>query len=58
VHQLIKRFDSVRGQQRTVAQHAQVGFQDKLPCVLIFNDQDDGSPHIGRHAIERPWLSV
>ncbi|MDQ6898352.1 MAG: hypothetical protein M3072_02405 [Candidatus Dormibacteraeota bacterium] len=48
---LIKRFDTVRGQQRTVAQHAQVGFQDDLPCALVLNDEDDGSHHIGRHNI-------
>jgi len=52
---LIKRFDTVRGQQRTVAQHAQVGFQDNLPCALVLNDEDDGSHHIGRNSIEMPW---
>jgi hypothetical protein len=55
VHHLIKRFDTVRGQQRTIAQPAQVGFQDNLPCVLIVNDEHDGSHHIGRYGIEMPW---
>jgi hypothetical protein len=52
---LIKRFDTVCGQQRTVAQHAQVGFQDNPPCALVLNNEDDGSQHIGRNSIEMRW---
>ncbi len=53
---LIKRLGTIRGQQWSIAQHAQVGFQDGSPRVLVVNDEDDGSYHIDRSLTDLLWL--